>query len=148
MYTLGVGVTQEMVRELLKPYDIDTNDCIIWNGTLNGAGYPYLHKDYRSYLVTRLVLWIDGRLDSNKDKRLACHKCNNPRCINKKHLYAGTKSSNSFDSKRSGTHYMGNRDTCSSDHVYTKENTRIYRGVRYCRTCHNIYMKRYRDKNG
>jgi len=136
----------EPIKILLKPYDLDTDECIVWNGTLNGAGYPYLHTYKRSILVTRLVLLLDGRLVSLDDERLACHTCNNPRCINKRHLYAGNKSSNSFDTVKAGTHYVANRTKCGRGHEYTPENTRLYRGVRYCKSCHSLYMRRHRSK--
>jgi len=36
-----------------------------------------------------------------------CHRCNNPGCVNPKHLYAGTRSQNMFDAVSAGTHYHG-----------------------------------------
>jgi hypothetical protein len=136
----------EPIKELLKPYDIDTDECILWKGTLNGAGYPYLHTQGKSVLVTRLVLFIDGKLNNLRDIRLACHKCNNPKCINKKHLYAGTKKDNAIDFINTGEHnYNIIKDYCIHGHKLTPDN--ILRGTKAsCKTCNIISKERHKEK--
>lgn len=55
-------------------------------------------------------------------------------------LALGSPSENSLDAVGHGTHHSASRTHCPRDHAYTEENTRIYQGRRFCRTC-----KRQRD---
>ncbi|MBC8093893.1 MAG: HNH endonuclease [Pseudonocardia sp.] len=47
----------------------------------------------------------------------------------------GTRSQNMLDSVAHGTHNRARITHCPADHEYTLENTRVYRGMRYCITC-------------
>jgi transposase-like protein len=50
-------------------------------------------------------------------------------------LAYGTSGENALDQVRHGTHVMANKTHCPSRHRYDDENTRIYRGRRYCKAC-------------
>lgn len=50
-------------------------------------------------------------------------------------LTYGTASENAYDRTRHGTSYWVRRTRCPQGHPYDVENTRHYRGRRYCRTC-------------
>lgn len=47
----------------------------------------------------------------------------------------GTHSENRLDSVGHGTHPQAKKDACPKGHAYDEENTRMYRGRRYCRRC-------------
>lgn len=50
-------------------------------------------------------------------------------------LSYGTRSQNIYDAVANGRHGMANRTECPHGHRYTPENTKVYKGRRFCRTC-------------
>ncbi len=50
-------------------------------------------------------------------------------------LAYGTRSENNFDRVAHGRDHNANKTHCPQWHAYTEENTRLYRGWRYCRAC-------------
>jgi hypothetical protein len=49
----------------------------------------------------------------------------------------GTPSENGYDRVRHGTHPSAAKKRCPKGHPYDDDNTRLYGGRRYCRTCAN-----------
>jgi hypothetical protein len=72
--------------------------CLLWLGRMRSQrGYAAWKVDGKTVSLTRYLL---GRAPG--DPRYACHKCNNPGCVNIEHLYAGSHADNSRDTARSG----------------------------------------------
>jgi len=73
----------------------DTNSCIEWEGIVGHFGYgnlKYNKKMLRAHRVSYEL--FNGHLSEGK---IICHRCNNPKCVNPKHLYAGTHKQNHKD---------------------------------------------------
>lgn len=91
-------------RQLFTGYSLNwLNGCWEWNGGLTSKGYGELTYNDRSELVHRLM--AKKVLGFNlKSKKLICHSCDNPKCVNPAHLFIGTYSDNIRDAYRKGRH--------------------------------------------
>jgi hypothetical protein len=68
------------------------DDCIGWSGTKSTKGYAELYVCGDKIRVSHIVLQIDGR--PLGPGQVATHSCNNPGCINGKHLIGATPQEN------------------------------------------------------
>lgn len=72
------------------------DECLIWNGCLNSDGYPRMMlKGNSNIKVHRLVHELSSGQDING--LVVRHSCDNPLCINPKHLSSGTPADNMLD---------------------------------------------------
>lgn len=72
-----------------------SRECIIWPRKLDKHGRGRIWHDGKLMLASRWV-WerTNGPIPMGK---LVCHHCDNPSCINLKHLYVGTHADNMRD---------------------------------------------------
>ncbi len=95
---------------LLRKSVAQSNGCIYFTSPLNIGGYGKIGatqwaKKYRINSAHQLAYILTyGEYDR---QLIICHKCNNRRCINPDHLYAGTVQDNSNDMVNSGRSLIG-----------------------------------------
>ena len=96
------------------------DECWPWIGHRSPQGYGRMVIGRRRRVATRISLYLDGRpAPANLQ---ACHRCDNPPCVNPAHLFAGTTSENARDAVAKGRIVRG---------PHLEELRRTYRGDRH-----------------
>lgn len=126
----------------------DEDECWTWRGAPNAGGYGRFFRDGERRLAHRVSLEIKlGRpLSTYED---ACHACDNPICVNPKHLWVGDDSANQRDAVAKGRQHQSRKTHCPQGHAYTPENVIRKRhdpSRRRCRQCHNEYQRARRRR--
>lgn len=81
------------------------NECWPWKGpTLKGYGiFRFERKRWKAHRLSYLINYGE-----NPDNLLVCHHCDNPPCVNPKHLFLGTNADNMQDKMNKGRYVAGN----------------------------------------
>ena len=129
------------------------DDCWEWQASKKQTGYGAFSFNGKNWGAHRFSYFLEhGEFDQTLD---VCHTCDNPPCVNPKHLWLGTASDNLSDMGRKGRHRMQKLTVthCFQGHEYTEENTgrRPNSGNKYCKHCKAvraaIWFRKNRSKN-
>lgn len=117
--------------------------CVEHTGHRNEDGYGTVWYKGKHWKAHRLAWTLE--VGSIPDGLFVLHLCDNPACINVKHLVLGTHGDNMADRNAKGRQDRPSvRVThCPKGHEYTSENTYAWIGShgyesRRCRECHRI----------
>lgn len=76
------------------------DECWPWIRHKSAKGYgQFAFKDL-TWQANRIALHFDGRTPGERE--YACHRCDNPECVNPAHLFVGSPSDNTRDSFAKG----------------------------------------------
>jgi hypothetical protein len=77
--------------------------CWLWSGSLDRKGYGQIRVPGGVLrCATHVALELAGR--ALPAGMIACHRCDNPSCVNPDHLFHGTHKDNTHDMMRKGRH--------------------------------------------
>lgn len=123
------------------------DDCWLWTASRKPFGYGQMMIAGKMKRAHRYSWELAS--GSPPDGGLSvCHSCDNPPCVNPKHLYLGTQGDNIREAERKGRLFRPNahKTHCPSGHPYDLENTRIQvkKGYTYrvCRECRRLYDRK------
>lgn len=81
--------------------------CWIWTGLRHPFGYGRFGCNKQKMLAHRVSYELEyGKLSSDQ---CVCHRCDNPCCVNPKHLFAGSRSINAADRDSKGRTLKGSQ---------------------------------------
>lgn len=111
----------------------DTHDCWLWQGATNGSGRALFKDKSASREVFRRFI---GNI--TKDENV-CHSCDNPRCVNPRHLWLGTQKENMRDCANKGRRSKNSRQKPGEQHSLAKLKDNDIRKIRnlYGRGCYS-----------
>ncbi len=121
----------------------DDDACWLWNGAGSSKGYGQSKYQGRRIQATHLSLLLAGRpLPAGL---FACHRCDNPRCVNPAHLFAGTPKDNTQDALKKGRLRKPDlsRTHCRSGHALTGDNLVLVDGQMACAECRRARSRRH-----
>jgi len=120
------------------------DECWPWLGaSVKSYGRFYLNREMTS-VPAHVLAW---ELENAAEFPIGLesrHTCDNPICVNPRHIVPGTHSENVRDCVERGRHPEAIKTMCVRGHEFTPANTYFFRGFRHCRKCRQIRKAKWR----
>lgn len=100
-----LNINEHIINKFWSKVLITANDNLCWNwiSTKDGYGTLYVKQDdgkQKSYKATRISYLINNNVDPGELD--VAHFCDNPKCVNPKHLFLATHQENMNDRENKG----------------------------------------------
>jgi hypothetical protein len=123
-----------------------SDGCWNWTGYTNSDGYGTINVSigagaFRPKMAPR-VMWFLRY--GSWPKAHILHSCDNPRCVNPKHLSEGDDRENTLQCIARGRHFNAKKTHCKNGHPFDSANTYMRSSDRVCRTCVNTHKRERR----
>lgn len=107
------------------------DECWLWRGWKNQGGYGFISGGRRKILTAHRVSWIIHNKREITSEECVMHSCDEPSCVNPRHLRLGTNEENTADRHQKGRTARGehlNRGVLTEDLVrkIRQEESRAY----------------------
>lgn len=132
-------------------FAINHGQCWEWQGALFSSNYGHFICHQKSYRAHRVSYYLfNGTISKHL---FICHKCDNPKCVNPKHLFEGTSRDNTQDMMKKGRYVLSPKQTkrpvrkklnnSSGYHgVFYRKETKKWRVI-YCLNYINVRLGQY-----
>ncbi len=119
-------------------------ECLLWTGPRRPAGYGLTRADGITLSAHRIACFLaHGAPNGRKD---ACHSCDQPACIEPKHLFWGTRSENMLDAsskRRLWQHQRPNDVAHGLQHSRAKLTEEQLREIIFTSTSHSALARKF-----
>lgn len=106
--------------------------CWLWTESVDTSGYANCKINRKTGTVHRLMAKLCGMRITGKE---VMHSCDQPSCINPRHLAIGTHADNMVSMRARGRHPFLSKTHCPNGHPYSGANLRKQGNRRICREC-------------
>lgn len=96
-----MGIRKTRLAWLMERVAHQGDDCLLWPFSVGSSGYGGVAILKKFHYAHRYMCQL-AHGEPPTEKHHARHSCNNPRCVNPRHLSWGTSSDNQFDRKSRG----------------------------------------------
>ncbi len=103
-YTKGKITLQELLMQTKRT----SSGCLEWTASTDRNGYGQVRRGKKLYIATRLAMHFTQKFDLSSPYFIL-HHCDNPKCLNTKHLYVGTQTDNTRDRMKRKRGHQGER---------------------------------------
>jgi hypothetical protein len=100
---MKLPLTPAVKRKFMRNVERHTRDrCWIYIGARNGNGYGTFSLDGETYGAHRAAYELFKR--RIPEGKFVCHHCDNPQCVNPRHLFVGDAQDNFDDMREKNRH--------------------------------------------